>query len=78
MARVQVTVDPELEEAIAQVGGGVSRSRAIRDLALRGAADLRAEQARRAEALATLDRIASGEDEGFDFAVSAALHGERR
>lgn len=78
MARVQVTVDPELEEAITELGGGVSRSRAIRDLALRGAAELRAEQARRADALATLDRIASGEDEGFDFAVSAALHGDRR
>lgn len=78
MARVQVTVDPELEDAIAQVGGGVPRSRAIRDLALRGAAELRAEQARRAEALATLDRIASGEDDGFDFPVSAALHEDRR
>lgn len=78
MARVQVTVDPELEEAIAELGGGVPRSRAIRDLALRGAADLRAEQARRAEALAALDQIATGEDDGFDFAVSAALHGDRR
>lgn len=78
MARVQVTVDLELEEAIAQLGGGVPRSRAIRDLALRGAADLRAEQARREEALTTLDQIATGEDDGFDFAVSTALHGDRR
>ncbi len=78
MARVQVTVDSELEAAVAELGGGVPRSRAIRDLALRGADSLRAEQERRAEALATLDRIAAGEDEGFDFAVSAALHGERR
>jgi hypothetical protein len=78
IARVQVTVDPELEEALAELGGGVSRSRAIRDLALRGAAEVRAEQERRADAVATLDRIATGEDDGFDFAVSAALHGERR
>jgi hypothetical protein len=78
VARVQVTVDPEFEEALAEVGGGVPRSRAIRDLALRGAAELRAEQERRAEALVTLDRIATGDDDGFDFAVSAALHGERR
>jgi hypothetical protein len=77
MARVQVTVDSELEEALAELGRGVPRSRAIRDLALRGADALRAEQGRRAEALTTLNRIAAGEDEGFDFAVSAALHSER-
>lgn len=78
MARVQVTVDTDLEEALAQFGGEAPRSRAIRDLALRGAAEMKAEQQRRAEALATLDRIATGEDDGFDFTVSAALHGERR
>lgn len=74
---MQVTVDAELEQAIAEFGRGVPRSRAIRDLALRGAADLRAEQEQRAHALATLDRIATGEDDGFDLAVSTALHGER-
>lgn len=78
MPRVQVTVDPELEQALTEHGRGVPRSRAIRDLALRGADALRAERERRAEALATLDRIAAGEDEGFDFAVSTALHSERR
>jgi hypothetical protein len=78
MAHVQVTVNTELEEALAKLGGGVPHSRAIRDLALRGAADLRAEQERRAQALATLDQIASGEDDGFDFGVSAALHDDRR
>lgn len=78
MARVQVTLDPQLEQALAELGGGVPRSRAIRDLALRGAAELRAEQERRADAVAALDRIAIGEDDGFDFAVSAALHGDRR
>jgi hypothetical protein len=77
VARVQVTVDSELEGALAELGQGVPRSRAIRDLALRGADALRAEQARQAEALATLERIAVGEDEGFDFAVSVALHRER-
>lgn len=74
---MQVTVDSELEGALAELGHGVPRSRAIRDLALRGADALRAEQARQAEALGTLDRIAVGEDEGFDFAVSAALHRDR-
>lgn len=78
MARVQVTVDPELEEALTLLGGGLPRSRAIRDLALRGAAALRAERAQHARALVTLDRIATGEDDGFDFAVSAAFHDERR
>jgi hypothetical protein len=56
----------------------VPRSRAIRDLALRGAAGLRAEQERRVQALAALDRIATGDDDGFDFAVSTALHDGRR
>jgi hypothetical protein len=78
MARVQVTVDSELEEALSELGGGVPRSRAIRDLALRGAEALRTEHQRAAEAVTTLDRIASGQDDGFDFAVSAALHRDRR
>lgn len=77
MARVQVTVDSELEGALAELGRDLPRSRAIRDLALRGADALRAEQQRTADALATLDKIATGDDEGFDFAVSAALHHER-
>jgi hypothetical protein len=71
-------VDPELERALTEVGHGGPRSRAIRDLALRGAEALRAEREQRERALATLDRIAAGEDDGFDFAVSAALHRERR
>jgi hypothetical protein len=78
MARVQVTVDSELEEALTLLGRGLPRSRAIRDLALRGAAALRSERTQRAQALATLDRIATGEDDGFDFAVSTAFHDERR
>lgn len=78
MARVQVTVDAELEEALTLSGGDLPRSRAIRHLALRGAAALGSERAQRAQALVTLDRIATGEDDGFDFAVSTAFHDERR
>jgi hypothetical protein len=49
-----------------------SGSRAARRAGLTG------EQERRDQALATLDRIATGEDDGFDSAVSAALHRQRR
>lgn len=77
MTRVQVTVDPELEVALAEFGAGTPRSKAIRDLAVRGAESLRIDRERRGEGLATLRRIAAGEDEGFDFAVSEALHRER-
>jgi hypothetical protein len=78
MSRVQVTVDGELERALGEFGHGAPRSRVIRDLAVRGADALRAERERRAEALQTLRRIADGEDESFDFDVSAALHRDRR
>jgi hypothetical protein len=77
MARVQVTVDPELESAIAEFGADSPRSRAIRDLAVRGAEAMRTERLRRAEGLETLRRIAAGDDDAFDFAVSEALHRER-
>lgn len=69
-----VTIDQELESALAEFGGGTPRSRAIRDLAVRGASALRAGRDDRAEALETLRQIAAGEDEGFDFAVSDTLH----
>ena len=77
MTRVQVTVDPQLEDAIAEFGAGAPRSRAIRDLAVRGAEALRAERERRVAGLETLRQIAGGEDDAFDFAVSEALHRER-
>lgn len=75
--RVQVTVDPELEAALAEFGGR-SRSRAMRDLALRGAQALREEQRSRQEALEFLRRLDSGEDDRYDFSVSAELHAARR
>lgn len=75
--RVQVTVDPELEAALAEFGGR-SRSRAMRDLALRGAQALREEQHSRQEALEFLRRLDSGEDDRYDFSVSAELHAARR
>ncbi len=75
--RVQVTVDRELAEALQQFGGE-SRSRAVRDLAIRGAEALRDEQQRRDDAIEFLRRISSGEDDRFDFQVTAELHAARR
>jgi hypothetical protein len=75
--RVQVTLDTELTTALAEFGGGEPRSRAVRDLALRGAEAIRAERSARSEAREHLRRIASGEDDRYDFAVSERLHAER-
>lgn len=75
--RVQVTLDSELSAALSEFGGEEPRSRAVRDLALRGAEAIRAERAGAEDALAHLKRIALGEDDGYDFAVSARLHAER-
>jgi hypothetical protein len=75
--RIQVTLDPELAAAVAEFGGSQPRSRAVRDLALRGAEAMRAEQSARRDARAHLRRIASGEDDRYDFAVSASLHAAR-
>jgi len=76
-SRVQVTVDPELGAALAEFGGR-SRSRAVRDLALRGAQALREEQRSRQEAIEFLRQLDSGEDDRYDFSVSAELHATRR
>jgi hypothetical protein len=76
-SRIQVTVDPELAAALAEFGGR-SRSRAVRDLAVRGAQALRDDRRRREEAIEFLRRIDSGEDDRFDFSVSAELHAARR
>jgi hypothetical protein len=76
-ARIQVTVDPELATALAEFGEG-SRSRTVRDLAVRGAQALREEKRRRDEAIEFLQRLDSGEDDRFDFSVSAELHAARR
>lgn len=62
--RVQVTVDPELAEAMAAVDAHPkSRSRLIRDLALRGAEVAEEDRRRRKEAKETLLKIARGEIE---------------
>ncbi len=76
--RVQVTLDSELATALAELGGAGSRSRAVRDLALRGAEAIREERTARNDALEFLRRLDAGEEEGYDFAVSQRLHAERR
>jgi hypothetical protein len=76
--RIQVTLDSELADAIAELGAGKPRSRAVHDLALRGAAAIRAEQRQHHEALEFLRALDSGEDDRFDFSVSAELHAARR
>jgi hypothetical protein len=75
--RIQVTVDPELDAALSEFAGS-SRSRAVRDLALRGAEALREDKRRRHDATGMLQRIADGDDDRFDFSVSAELHANRR
>jgi hypothetical protein len=60
--RVQVTVDPELAEAMAAVDAHPkSRSRLIRDLAVRGAEAEAEEQRRRKEAKEFFRKVATGE-----------------
>lgn len=76
--RIQVTLDAELAAAVAELGEAKPRSRAVRDLALRGAQAIRSEQNRRQEAIEFLRRLDSGEDDRFDFSVSERLHAERR
>jgi metal-responsive CopG/Arc/MetJ family transcriptional regulator len=75
--RIQVTLDDELASALDELGSGKSRSRAVRDLALRGAEVMRAESTARSEAREHLRRIATGEDDRYDFGVSERLHAER-
>jgi hypothetical protein len=75
--RVQVTLDAELAAALTELGSAAPRSRAIRDLALRGAEAIRAERAGRRAALEHLHRIATGEDDRYDFSISERLHATR-
>jgi hypothetical protein len=75
--RVQVTLDSELADALRELGGAKPRSRAVHDLALRGAEAIRAEKSARQEAREHLLRIASGEDDGYDWSVSERLHAGR-
>ncbi|HEX3735459.1 MAG TPA: hypothetical protein VHU86_09940 [Solirubrobacterales bacterium] len=67
-SRVQVTVDPELAEAMAAVDAHPgSKSRLIRDLALRGAEVVAEEQRKREEAIEFFCKVADGEiDYDFD------------
>ena len=75
--RVQVTVDPELERALAAVDPRpASRSRLIRDLALRGALQIGDDRRRRREAEDYLLRVAHGDVE-LDLDAASALHAAR-
>lgn len=68
--RVQVTVDPELRDAMAAVDAHPkSRSRLIRDLALRGAEATQEDRVRREEAKEFFRKVASGE---IDFDLTGA------
>jgi hypothetical protein len=75
--RIQVMLDAKLASALTEPDVKQPRSRAVRDLALRGAEAIRAERTGRREAIEHLKRIATGEDDGYDFAVSERLHAER-
>jgi hypothetical protein len=74
-SRIQVTVDDELASAMARVDPApASRSKLVRDLALRGARALEAERARADEALTILLEIADGErDHDFDAVAALAM-----
>lgn len=75
--RVQVTVDPALEEAVAAVDPHPkSKSRLIRDLALRGAEATTEDRQRHDEATETLLKIARGEIE-LDFTGAQEAWEER-
>lgn len=75
--RVQVTVDPELGEALSAIDPRpASKSRLIRDLALRGAEAAEEERKRRDEAIEVLCRIADGEIP-YDFEALGEIVRER-
>jgi hypothetical protein len=75
--RVQVTVDPELAAAMNGVDPRPrSRSRLIRDLAIRGAEAERDAREQRREAVDYLLSIASGNTD-YDFDAARAIHAER-
>lgn len=75
--RVQVTVDPELGEALAAIESRPrSRSRLIRDLALRGARAVEDERRHREEAHEFLLSVARGEVD-LDLDAARALHEDR-
>jgi hypothetical protein len=76
-ARIQVTVDDELASAMSRIDPApVSRSRLVRDLALRGAQALDAERAQADEALTILLEIADGVRD-YDLDAAADLAARR-
>jgi len=71
-ARIQVTIDDELGLALDAVDPApASRSRLVRDLALRGSEVIRAERGQAEDALRTLTEIADGTRD-HDMSASAA------
>lgn len=73
-SRVQVTIDEELADALAVVDPApASRSRLVRDLAIRGADAIRADRAQARDALSHLLAIADGEHPHDFAAVSGVL-----
>lgn len=75
--RIQVTVDDELARALARVDASpASRSRLVRDLALRGAAAVEQERARSDEALTVLLEIADGVRD-YDLEAAAEVASRR-
>jgi hypothetical protein len=77
LPRVQVTVDDELGEAMAAIDAHPkSRSRQIRDLALRGAEAVAEEQRKREKAIEILLKFADGEI-SYDFDALKEIIEER-
>jgi len=76
-ARIQVTVDEELASAMSRIDPApASRSRLVRDLALRGAQAVEVERARTGEALTILLEIADGTRD-YDLAAAAEVASRR-
>jgi len=75
--RIQVTVDDELAEALARIDPTpTSKSRLVRDLALRGAVAVQHERDRVGDALTVLLEIADGTRD-YDFAAASELASRR-
>ncbi len=75
--RIQVTVDDEFERALARIDPAPpSRSRLVRDLALRGALAVQQERATAGEALTVLLEIADGVRD-YDFEAPSELAARR-
>jgi len=76
-SRIQVSVDEELAGALARVDPAPpSRSRLVRDLALRGAQAVQDERDRADEALTVLLEIADGKRD-YDLAAAADVASRR-